>query len=97
MIEAVHSLQIHCRYCGAVNTVKHDTFEKRCEKCGEVIVSALLKEEPKLTSTAPDGTRDVLRVRCPHCQFRNELPELHIVFVFLCHECGEPIAVDEAE
>jgi DNA-directed RNA polymerase subunit RPC12/RpoP len=42
-----------------------------------------------------DRTGDFLRVVCPQCGFKNEFPELHMVYIFLCHDCGEPVAVDE--
>ena len=41
-----------------------------------------------------DRTGDVLRVVCPHSGFRNEFPDLRMVHVFLCEQCGEAVAVD---
>jgi hypothetical protein len=38
--------------------------------------------------SAQEGTGDVLRVTCPLCHFRNEFPELDMVSIFLCQECG---------
>jgi hypothetical protein len=34
-------------------------------------------------------------VKCPHCDTVNGFPELDQVFVFLCHECGEPVKVTQ--
>jgi hypothetical protein len=42
-----------------------------------------------------DRTGDVLRVVCPHSGFRNEFPDLRMVHVFLCEQCGEAVAVEE--
>jgi hypothetical protein len=28
-------------------------------------------------------------------EIRNEFSELDMVFIFLCHQCGEPVAVEE--
>jgi hypothetical protein len=81
---------IHCRYCAAVNTIRPDA-------CGEVIATKFTGDDSEtepLTAVA-DRTGDVLRVTCPHCQFVNEFPEFDMVDIFLCHECGEPVAVEE--
>jgi hypothetical protein len=51
--------------------------------------------DTKALKAIADRTGDVLRVTCPHCQFRSEFPKFDMVHSFLCHECGEPVAVEE--
>jgi DNA-directed RNA polymerase subunit RPC12/RpoP len=68
---------------------------KLCENCGKAIYRPDVEQESKALKAVADRTGDVLRVTCPHCQFRNEFPELDMVHIFLCHECGEPVSVEE--
>jgi predicted RNA-binding Zn-ribbon protein involved in translation (DUF1610 family) len=70
-----------------------------CENCGEVIFrpdfERELEQKPETSKALVDRTGDVLRVVCPHCGFSNEFPEFDMVYIFLCHECGEPVEAHE--
>lgn len=68
---------------------------KLCEKCGQAIFSPEVGQGPQALKAVADRTGDVLRVTCTHCQFRNEFPQLDMVRFLLCHECGEPVSVEE--
>ena len=96
--DSVEPYDIHCRYCAAINTIRPDVYETRCHACGEVIATKMTGDEtlPRNPLTAiADRTGNVLRVTCAHCQFVNEFPGMDMVFIFLCHQCGEPVAVEE--
>jgi len=86
---------LHCRYCGTDNAVKPDVTGKLCEVCGKAIFSPEIEQATKAPKALADRTGDVLRVTCPHCQYRNEFPEFDMVYIFLCHYCGGPVAVEE--
>ena len=90
---------LHCQYCGADNTVAPGVVGKLCENCGKPVYSPEfeqeIKQKPQALRAVADRTGDVLRVTCPHCQSRNEFPEFDMVDIFLCHECGEPVSVQE--
>ena len=86
---------LRCRHCGTDNTVKPDVVGKLCKNCGKAIFSLEIERGPKALKAVADRTGDVLRVTCPHCQFRSEFPKFDMVHSFLCHECGEPVAVEE--
>jgi hypothetical protein len=61
----------------------------------KAIFNPEMQQKPEAPKALADRTGDVLRVICPHCQFRNEFPEFDMVYIFLCHECGKPVAVEE--
>ena len=86
---------IHCPYCGTDNDVAPDVVGKLCEQCGNAIFSPEAEDESEPLKAVADRTGDVLRVTCPHCQFRNELPHVEMMYIFLCHDCGEPVTVEE--
>jgi hypothetical protein len=90
---------IHCRHCGHDNPIESDVLGKLCDQCGQDIYAPEFEAEiaarPKTPVATVDRTGDVLRVTCPHCQFRNEFPEFSVVDTFLCDDCGEPVAVEE--
>jgi len=90
---------LHCRHCGTDNTVAPDVSGKLCENCGKPVYSPEFEREierrPKPPKALADRTGDVLRVTCPHCRSSNEFPEFDMVDIFLCHECGEPVSVQE--
>ena len=84
-----------CRHCGTDNAVAPDVVGKLCENCGKAIFSPEIEAAPRAPSALADRAGGVLRVTCPHCQFRNEFPELEMIYIFLCHDCGEPVSVRE--
>jgi hypothetical protein len=45
----------------------------------------------------PDRPTGPLKVICPACEYVNEFPAEDTVFLFVCHNCGEPIEVDEGD
>jgi len=97
-VESVERI-IHCRHCGADNQIKPDVLGKLCDNCGKAIYTpefeAEIASKPPTPVAIADRTGDVLRVTCPRCRFINEFPEFTIVDIFLCHECGKPVAVKE--
>ena len=89
------SRHIHCPHCGFDNPVAHDVVGKLCDHCGKAIFRDGFKRGPEPPKATADRTGDVLRVRCPRCQFRNEFPGFDMVDVFICDECGQPVKVKE--
>ena len=75
--------------------MKPDVVDKLCYLCGRAIFGREREDAPEAVRALADRTGDVLRVTCPHCQFRNEFPDFEMIYIFRCHECGEPVAVDE--
>jgi DNA-directed RNA polymerase subunit RPC12/RpoP len=90
---------IHCRHCGMDNPVATDVIGKLCDQCGQDIYTpefeAEIAAQPPTAKATADRTGDVLRVVCPHCGFKNEFPEFDMVDIFLCDDCGKPVAVEE--
>jgi hypothetical protein len=90
---------IHCRHCGTDNPVRPDVIGKTCDQCGQDIYTpefeAEIAAKPPTPKATVDRTGDVLRVVCPHCGFKNEFPEFSAVDIFLCHDCGKPVVVEE--
>ena len=87
---------IHCPYCQTDNEVALDVVGKFCENCGKPIYSTEVEDDSEAPKAIADRTGELLRVTCPHCQFRNEFPPgVSRVFIFACHDCGEPVAVEE--
>lgn len=87
---------IHCRHCGAANEAPLDVVGKLCDNCGADIYTPEVEHAASDTLKATADRRgDVLRVVCPHCRFVNEFPGLGMVYVFVCHECGESVEVEE--
>jgi phage FluMu protein Com len=90
---------IHYRHCGTDNQVAPDVVGKLCGNCGKLIytpeVEAEIAAKPPTPSAKVDRSGDVLRVVCPHCKFTNEFPEFTSIDIFLCHDCGAPVAVEE--
>ena len=100
---------IHCRHCGVDNKVDLGVVGKRCYGCGNAIFSPEVERAFEVPGTHPhnsgeffltitpataDRTDNFLRVVCPHCRFMNELAQSEMLYVFLCHECGAPVAVE---
>jgi len=54
-----------------------------------------IEESPEPAQALADRTGDFLRVTCPHCRHTKEFPAFDMVYIFVCHECGEPVAVIE--
>ena len=90
---------IHCRHCGTDNPVAPDVIGMICDGCGEDICTPEFEAEeaakPPTPKSTADRTGDVLRVVCPHSGFKNEFPEFSMIDLFLCDECGKPVAVEE--
>jgi hypothetical protein len=84
---------------GTINQEAPDVIGKLCDECGKAIYTPEFEAEiaarPKTPTATVDRTGDVLRVNCPHCQFKNEFPEFSSVDIFLCHQCGGPVSVEE--
>jgi hypothetical protein len=93
------NVALHCRHCGTDNIVAPEVVGKLCENCGKAVYTPEFEREIQQGQKPPkalaDRTGVVLGVTCPHCQFRNEFPGLGMVYIFLCDECGEPVAVEE--
>jgi hypothetical protein len=70
-----------------------------CGHCGKDIYTpefeAEIAAQPPTPKAMADRTGDVLRVVCPHCGFNNEFPEFDMVDIFLCHDCGKAVAVED--
>jgi hypothetical protein len=86
---------IHCRYCGADNAVAYDVVGKFCDQCNSPIYSPEAEGESEAPKAIADRTGEVLRIVCPRCGFRNELPHMDMAFIVRCRECWEAIAVEE--
>jgi len=84
---------------GVANPVAPDVIGKLCNQCGSAIYTpefeAEIAAKPPTPRAIADRTGDVLRVVCPQCGFVNEFPEFSMVDIFLCHDCGKPVAVEE--
>jgi hypothetical protein len=86
---------IHCRYCGTDNVVADDVVGKLCDQCRMDIYLPEIEQAPRAPSALADRTSGVLRVTCPHCQAVSQFPDWSDVDIFICEDCGEPVAVEE--
>jgi len=44
-----------------------------------------------------DRLKGPFKVVCPTCEYVNEFPGGDTVFLLVCHNCGEPIELDESD
>jgi len=77
------------------NKVGQNVISAVCQNCGRAIFSSEIDQSSEPPKAIADRTGNALRVICPHCQFRNEFPNFAMVYIFLCHDCGEPVIVEQ--
>jgi hypothetical protein len=55
----------------------------------------VVDDEPQVMAAMAKRASGLLDVQCPGCGHVNQFPEFDAVFIFLCHDGGEPIEVIE--
>ena len=80
--------------CGCLYVrVNGDLADIVCNEC-EAVIRTVPLSEVEAVVLAMEKTDTICSAVCAHCGSVNMFPGLSVVDMFVCHECGEGVVVD---
>src|SRR5260370_12765792 len=72
--------------------VRGNQADITCNVCGAVVRTVPLEEAA--AAMLEMASTEICSARCPDCGALNTFPGFSVIEAFICHECGEGVAVN---